>query len=163
MVTAQNNLDLRLEDIHTIAELWQFAGKCLKDPDLKAAFDFLGSDECFSLAYPWDKQLAFVSGQEEHSNLERDLSLFEKAEKEIGSETGTALNSSTELPSSSLASSSTWPTSVFQALRPGKEHLGDPECACEPSLKKAKFSSALAPSAVIDLQSEEESLKVVVC
>ena len=155
MVTAQNNLDLRLED--TIAELWQFAGKCLKDPDLKAAFDFLGSDECFSLAYPWDKQLAFVSGQEEQSNLERDLSLFEKAEKEIGSETGTALNSSTELPSSSLASSSTWPTSVFQALRPGKEHLGDPECACEPSLKKAKFSSALAPSAVIDLQSEEES------
>ena len=80
LVTAQNALNQRLEDIHTIEELFQFAGKSLKDPELRTAFEFLSVEDCVEQAFPLEKQLEFLRSSEEHHNLDRDLSLFEQAE-----------------------------------------------------------------------------------
>ena len=80
LVTAQSALDQRLEEIHSLEELFRFGGKCLKDPDLRTAFEFLSIEDCVEEAFPWEKQVEFLQSAEEHPNLDRDLSLFEHAE-----------------------------------------------------------------------------------
>ena len=74
----QSALDQWLEEIHSLEELFRFGGKCLKDPDLRTAFEFLS--DCVEEAFPWEKQVKFLQSTEEHPNLDRDLSLFKEAE-----------------------------------------------------------------------------------
>ena len=147
MVTAQNALDQRLESIYSLEELFQFAGKCLKDPELRAAFEFLSAEECIEKAFPWEKQVEFIKSAAEHQNLDRDLSLFEQALAEAPKDSPTA-------------SSST--ITASHGVHEGKENLGDFDSRSDPSLvsspKRAKFSVALKPGAVIDLDSDEERL-----
>ena len=80
LATAQSALDQRLEEIHTLEELFRFGGKCLKDPDWRTAFEFLSVEDCVEEAFPWEKQVEFLQSTEEHPNLDRDLSLFEQTE-----------------------------------------------------------------------------------
>ena len=147
LVTAQNALDRRLVSIYSLEELFQFAGKCLKDPELRTAFEFLSAEECIEQAFPWEKQVEFIKSTAEHHNLDRDLSLFEQAVAEAPKDSPTA-------------SSSTITT--FHGVHKGKEDLGDFGSLSDPSLasspKRAKCSVALKPGAVIDLDSEEERL-----
>ena len=147
LVTAQNALNQRLESIHSLEELFQFAGKCLKDPELRAAFEFLSAEECVEQAIPWENQLEFLRSSAEHHNIERDLSLFEQAISEVSKGSPTASSSA---------------TSTFRGICKGKEELGDlgslPAPLLGSSPKRAKFSPVLKSGAVIDLDSEEERL-----
>ena len=137
-------IESAIREYSSLEELFQFAGK---DPELRAAFEFLSTEECVEQAIPWEKQLEFLRSSAEHHNIERDLSLFEQAISEISK-------------GSPTASSST--TSTFHGIRKGKEELGDlgslPAPLLGSSPKRAKFSLVLKSGAVIDLDSEEERL-----
>ena len=72
--TAQQSFENRLAGIHGVSELFQFAKRCLKNPNLKEAFEHHTIEESAEEALPFEVQSAFVNSATEHHNLDRDLS-----------------------------------------------------------------------------------------
>ena len=72
--TAQQSFENRLAGLHSISELFQFAKRCLKNPNLKEAFEHHTIEESAEEALPFEVQSAFVNSATEHHNLDRDLS-----------------------------------------------------------------------------------------
>ena len=69
----QEAFEQRLEQLHSVPEVWQFGLKCLSQGDLREAFIVYGAEEVADSCVPESTQLAHLHPQEESSSFERDL------------------------------------------------------------------------------------------
>ena len=69
----QEAFEQRLEQLHSVPEVWQFGLKCLSQGDLREAFIVFGAEEVSDSCVPESVQLASLHPEEESSSFERDL------------------------------------------------------------------------------------------
>ena len=141
-----------------MVELYQFARKTLKCEDLKAAFREFVFDDVSEFALSEQAQQDFIHPDRGASSFERDLELFERDFAQPVPLFDQETSGDPDLVSSSAAtarrSSSSATTSVFQSISKGRTELGDLDFGSSP--KRARFSTSLASSCAIDLESDHE-------
>ena len=67
----------RVNQLDSVNDLFAFACRCLKDPDLNDAFRFFCFEDVHSHAISEELVHSCVYLEEEHPDFERDLALFE--------------------------------------------------------------------------------------
>lgn len=148
--TVQTSLVTRLDSLHSVNSIWQFAHRTLKCEDLKAAFREFAFDDVSEFAISEQAQRDFLHSTSESSTFERDLELFERSfslsEQDLSGD---------QLAEPSAASSS---ARVFAGIQPGTAELGDLDQRCTSTPKRARFSSSLRSGDTIELESGEHDL-----
>ena len=156
--SVQTSLISKLDSLHSVVELYQFAHKTLKSEDLKEAFREFVFDDVSEFAVPEQAQQDFILSEREAPSFERDLELFERdlALPVLLSEQETSGDPDLVSASSATAgrSSSSATTSVFQSISKGRTELGDLDFGSSP--KRARFSTSRASGCAVDLESDHE-------
>ena len=149
--TVQTSLVAKLDSLHSVNSIWQFAHRTLKCEDLKAAFREFAFDDVSEFAVPEQVQQDFLHSNSESPSFDRDLEVFDLSFPLSEQDLSRDLRCTAE---SSAASSS---ARVFAEILPGTADLGDLDQLCTSDPKRARFSSSLRPGETVDLESEDHS------
>ena len=156
--SVQTTLISKLDSLHSVEELYRFAHKTLKVEHLKEAFREFVFDDVSEFALSEQAQQDFIHPDREAFSFERDLELFERDFEQRAPVFEQEISGDPDLASSSAGtagrSSTSATTSVFQSISKGRSELGDLDFGSSP--KRTRFSTSLASSCAIDLESDQE-------